>query len=65
MQMARRTLDRYRDVPEKMRSRAIEWLKGRDAAEHLIKLVIEGGELDLAEQSQAFGEALPKGLRIL
>jgi hypothetical protein len=64
MQMTRRTGDRYRDVPEKTRSRAIEWLKAHDAAEHLIKLVAEGGQLELAEQSQAFGEALPKGLRI-
>jgi hypothetical protein len=65
MQMTRRTGDRYRDVSEKLRSRVVEWLKGRDAPEHFIKLAAEGGELDVAEQSQAFGEALPKGLRIL
>ena len=65
MQMTRRTGDRYRDVSEKLRSRVVEWLKGRDAPEHFIKLVEDVGELDVAEQSQAFGEALPKGLRIL
>jgi hypothetical protein len=65
MQVARRTGDRYRDISEKLRTRVVEWLKGRDAAEHLIRLVEEVGELDVAEQSQAFGEALPKGLRIL
>jgi hypothetical protein len=65
MQMARRTDDRYRDVSEKLRRRIIESLQGRDAPAHFVKLVEEGGELDLAEQSQAFGEALPKGLRIM
>jgi hypothetical protein len=65
MQMTRRTGDRYREVSEKQRLRVVEWLKGRDAPEHFIKLVEEGGELDVAEQSQAFGEALPKGLRIV
>jgi hypothetical protein len=65
MQMARRSGDRYRDVSEKLRVRVVEWLKGRDAPAHFVKLVAEGGELDVAEQSQAFGEALPKGLRIL
>jgi hypothetical protein len=65
MQMTRRTGDRYRDVSEKLRTRVIEWLKGRKAPAHFVKLVEEGGELDVAEQSQAFGEALPKGLRIM
>ncbi|MEX2139179.1 MAG: Hsp70 family protein [Pirellulales bacterium] len=65
MQLTRRTGDRYRDVSAKLRSRVVERLKGREAPVHFIKLVSEGGELDVAEQSQAFGEALPKGLRIL
>jgi hypothetical protein len=65
MQLARRTGDRYREISEKLRGRVIEALKGRDAPAHFVKLVEEGGELDVAEQSQAFGEALPKGLRIL
>jgi hypothetical protein len=64
MQMTRRTGDRYRDVSEKLRLRIVEWLRGRDAPEHFVTLVAEGGELDVAEQSQVFGEALPKGLRI-
>jgi hypothetical protein len=42
MQMTRRTGDRYRDVSEKLRSRVIEWLKGRDAPAHFVKLVEEG-----------------------
>jgi hypothetical protein len=65
MQMTRRTGDRYRDISEKLRSRVIEWLKGRDAPKRLINLLEEVGKLDIAEQSQAFGEALPKGLRIV
>jgi hypothetical protein len=65
MQMSRRTGDRYRDIAEKLRMRVAESIKGRDAPAHFVKLVEEGGELDVAEQSQAFGEALPKGLRIL
>jgi hypothetical protein len=65
MQLTRRTGDRYRDISDKLRGRVVESLTGRDAPAHLIKLVAEGGELDVAEQSQAFGEALPKGLRII
>jgi hypothetical protein len=65
MQLTRRTGDRYRDISEKLRARVSESLKGRDAPAHFVKLVEEGGALDVAEQSQAFGEALPKGLRIM
>ena len=38
--------------------------RASQAGEHPFKLVREGGELDLEEQSRVFGEALPKGLRV-
>ena len=52
MQMTRRTGDRYRDVSEKLRSRIVEWLKGRDAPEHFVTLVAEGGELDVRSRAR-------------
>ena len=65
MQMARRTNDRYRDVSEKARDAALGWLTTHDAPQHFIQLIQEAGQLDTEEQGMIFGEALPKGLRIL
>ena len=65
MQLARRTEDRYRDVSEKLRDRVLGWLQRHDAPEHFVELVRRGGQLDSEEQGLVFGEALPKGLRIL
>jgi hypothetical protein len=65
MQMARRTGDRYRDVSEKVRDAVLGWLTTRGAPQHFIQLVQEAGQLDTEEQGMIFGEALPKGLRIL
>ena len=65
MQLARRTGDRYRDVPEKLRGKVLDWLGKRAAPPHFLQLVREGGQLDTEEQGLVFGEALPKGLRIL
>ncbi|HUG90940.1 MAG TPA: hypothetical protein VML55_08910, partial [Planctomycetaceae bacterium] len=64
-QLARRTDDRFRDVPDDVRSAAADWLAARAAPEHFIVLVREGGLLDVAEQGLVFGESLPKGLRIV
>jgi molecular chaperone DnaK (HSP70) len=64
MQMARRTEDRYRDLPEKLRVRIIDWLARHDAAPHFVELVRDGGALDREEQGSVFGESLPIGLRI-
>ncbi len=64
MQLGRRTHDRYRDVPEKLRAKLLDWLAHRDAPPHFLQLVREGGQLDSEEQGMIFGEALPKGLRI-
>ncbi len=64
MQLARRTDDRYRDLPEKLRREAADWLAATDAPGHFIQLVRDGGTLDSDEQGLVFGESLPKGLRI-
>jgi molecular chaperone DnaK (HSP70) len=64
MQLARRTDDRYRDLPEAQRERAATWLRGHDAPRHFVQLVEEGSRLDSEEQGLVFGEALPKGLRL-
>jgi hypothetical protein len=65
MQMARRTDDRYRDVSEKLRGEVLRWLDDAGAAAHYRQLVETAGRLDTEEQGLVFGEALPKGLRIL
>jgi hypothetical protein len=64
MQLARRTDDRYRDLPDALRERALTWLKSHSAPRHFLHLVREGGRLDSEEQGLVFGEALPKGLRL-
>ena len=46
MQMARRTDDRYRDVPEKLRDATAIWLERRQAPAHFLELVRQGGSLD-------------------
>lgn len=65
MQLARRTEDRYRDIPAELRAETVEWLKTESAPEHLIQLVERGGTLEIEEQNKVFGESLPIGLRIL
>lgn len=64
MQMARHTDDRYRDVSEKCQREAVTWLRDLEAPVHLVELVRSGGQLDIDEQRQVFGESLPKGLRL-
>ena len=64
VQLSRKTGDRFRDLPDKVRGRVIGWLERHEAAPHLVRLVREGGQLDVEEQSAAFGESLPKGLRL-
>ena len=64
VQLARYTHDRFRDLPERARHRAIDWLERHAAANHLIRLVKEGGTLEREEQNEAFGESLPRGLRL-
>ena len=63
MQMARRTGDRYRDIPAELTDKVLAWLRERDAPAHYLELVERGGKLDEEEQGRVFGESLPKGLR--
>jgi hypothetical protein len=65
MQLARRTDDRYRDLPERARAKILAWLEKQEAPTHFVELVRDGGQLDTEEQGLVFGEALPKGLQIL
>jgi hypothetical protein len=64
MQLARRTDDRYRDLPEKLRREAIGFLAAAEAPGHFLDLVRTAGSLDTSEQGLVFGESLPKGLRL-
>jgi hypothetical protein len=64
MQFARRTDDRYRDLAEKVRKEAADWLTVENAPPHFAELVKFGGSLDNDEQGLVFGESLPKGLRM-
>jgi hypothetical protein len=64
-QLARKTGDRYRDVEPAMRDQVLAELTRQGATGHQLELVREGGTLDGGEQGAVFGEALPKGLRIL
>jgi molecular chaperone DnaK (HSP70) len=64
VQMARLTGDRYRDVSDATRAKVLGWLGEHGAPGHFVALVWEGGRLADEEQKAAFGEALPRGLRI-
>lgn len=65
MLLARRTDDRYRDLPEAPRRAAAHWLRNQQCPAHFLELVEQGGRLADEEQGLVFGESLPKGLRIL
>lgn len=64
MHLSRCTGDRYRDLPEESREKALAWLKEHKASERLLELVRDGSLLDAEEQDRAFGEALPPGLHL-
>lgn len=63
-QMAARTGDRFRDQPESVRGRVIGYLEQEEAGLHLIDLVRSGQGWEKSDQEAAFGESLPKGLRL-
>jgi hypothetical protein len=63
--LARRTGDRSRDVDEGLRERLLQRLAEAGVAGHWIDLVREVRALDEADEQQAFGEALPPGLRLI
>ncbi|MDZ5461363.1 Hsp70 family protein [Azohydromonas lata] len=63
--LARRTGDRSRDVDEALRERLLARLRDAGVAGHWLELVSEVRALDEVAEQQAFGEALPPGLRLL
>jgi hypothetical protein len=65
MQMARKTGDRYRDIDDALRQEVVERLEELGAPASVRELVAVGGQLDQEQQQQVFGEALPRGLRIV
>jgi molecular chaperone DnaK (HSP70) len=64
-QLARLTGDRARDVSHELRMRAAEQLGKTQGHEPWIRLILEGGELSVADAGQVFGESLPSGLRLI
>jgi hypothetical protein len=63
--LARRTGDRSRDVDEGLRARLLARLEDGGVPGHWTELVREVRALDEAAEQQAFGEALPPGLRLI
>jgi hypothetical protein len=64
-QLAKRTQQRALDIGEAIRQRVLERMTDTRASERLRGLVAEGGELEVSEQNQLFGEGLPLGLRLV
>ncbi len=63
-QIARVTGDRARDLDEALRRKVAERLDKAGAPAHLAKMVREHVEWTADDEAQAFGEALPPGLRL-
>lgn len=64
MQLARRCDDRYRDLDDDHRTRALEWLRSGGADDGLLRLVADGGRLASEQQAQLLGDSLPLGLSL-
>ena len=64
MQMTRLTGDRHRDVTDSTRQKTLAWLAKVSAPAHYAALVEKCGDLAEEEENRAFGESLPKGLRL-
>jgi len=64
VQLTRRTGDRYRDVSDELREAVRQWLLKRQAPQHFVTLVCEGGDLQEDEQVLVFNESLLPGLKI-
>ncbi|TWU44523.1 Chaperone protein DnaK [Rubripirellula tenax] len=64
-QLGRMTGDRYRDVPETLRSDAAEFLESSDSSAHLVQLLRDGGSFSRDEEAAVFGDSLPLGIRLV
>lgn len=65
VQLGRKTGDRFRDLPEPTRVQAAEYLESKSAPAHFRTLLVDGGNLDQAEEAAVFGDSLPLGIRLL
>jgi molecular chaperone DnaK (HSP70) len=63
-QLARRTGDRSRDLPDETRARAASWLR-QGGAERAAALVEQVVALEAREEHIALGDTLPPGLRLM
>jgi molecular chaperone DnaK (HSP70) len=63
-QLARRTGDRSRDLPDEARTRAASWLRN-SGAERAATLVDQVVALEAREEHIALGDTLPPGLRLV
>lgn len=64
MLLSRCTGDRYRDLPDRLRNQAADWLARKRSPSHWVELVRRGGVLAHEETEQVFGESLPRGVRL-
>jgi len=64
MQLSRKTGDRFRDLPETLRSQLLDRLRIAAARPGFLKLIADGGQLEEEEAGLVFGESLPTGLRL-
>lgn len=64
VQMAVKTGDRFRDVPDSPRDRVTAWLERESAGRHYLDMVRSSANWELADRATAFGESLPRGLRL-
>ncbi len=64
MQLSRKTGDRFRDLPESLRSKLLGRLRSAAARPGFLQLIAEGGQLEEEEAGLVFGESLPTGLRL-
>ncbi len=65
VQMARLTGDRYRDLPERVRERAADFLDSKGASDDTVTLLRKVGKLNKEEEAAIFGDTLPLGIRLL
>ncbi|CAN5425639.1 Hsp70 family protein [soil metagenome] len=64
-QIARRTGDRARDLPDALRAEVIERLEAIHAPQRWIAMVREVVELDEGDTRRVFGDSLPAGLKLI
>jgi hypothetical protein len=64
VQLGRRCGDRYRDISDRDRQKASQWLRDCAAPDRYLRL-LEGEALERDEEARVFGETLPLGIRLV